>query len=164
MQPPRDGGIISSALLERREAPPSRINGKANPEYHRWWYQQNQDRVKSYRRSRSEITKRYMEEYRAKNKSALQAWARNWWSKNKKVAIAKHAAWLKRKGSEYLAARNKKAKAKMVDNLPDHYLHQCLEMPNGSLPPQFLETMRVNIKLKRLCRNQKTSTNSANNS
>jgi hypothetical protein len=34
MQPLREVGIISSALLERRECPPpSRINGKANPEY-----------------------------------------------------------------------------------------------------------------------------------
>jgi hypothetical protein len=140
------------------EKPPCRVNGRANPAYNKWYQREHRERVKAHRKARraAGIERRYMDAYRAKHRERLKAAGKVWWAKNRKSAIAKNADW-KRRNVERARAIAKRARAKMVRTMPDRYLYHLAEMPLGTLPKPFLEAMRANLRLKRLCRDLTTS-------
>ncbi len=108
--------------------------------------------------------------------SALSA--ANWRKEFPEKARAQKRDWRKKFPEKDLAWRklhpermrfiNKQHNQKSRDNLADYYIRSILSrgrtIPDSFWPPELVECKRIQIKLIRLCQNQKTLTNCETNS
>lgn len=211
MQPPCDGGIISSALLERRANTAERMKR---------WRAANREHIKQYKSVYEKTDKAIQRRrhYRVKNRAQLyekhKQWERNnpelrragearWRNKHREQIQAYRVGWMQkhpearqrninlakakraqtgyraesrayyrqrvaRDGETFLAIKrkhNRGANDRMNDAYVARVMFQTSKMkvPTASVPKSLIEAKRAQIKLKRLCRNLKTFTNSETN-
>ena len=156
-QPACDSGFVSSSLLERRE-------------------RKRQKDARYYRKNRAKVLAK-MKEYREKNRDAIKArwkakaaanpeWVRNHNRKNylkHRASFIKRATdWIKnnrQKHNEYTRKTGTRYTKELNEIYIRHKLSRDTQIPASEWPADLVELKRAELKLKRLCRELRTTLN-----
>ena len=133
---------------------------KANPEKHR---AQGQRRYKKHPEKMRAKAKAYYH----RNREAAAARARARYQAKRKAnpdAVRKYEQECREKYRGTYRARDLKNVREISESYVRRLLNNETKIPGSFWPKQVVECYAVNLKIKRLCRNLKTSANSANNS